>query len=224
MNRSSIRARIRVLTLMETDDISNDDLNNIINEGVDAVGGRFEWPFLAAMDSFGVTAATQGYAFTSIASNVVGQIAAVVRTGKHRISEISPQDALAQYGDDFGEGSDATHYFVWGTSVYLVPTPDTTEAAAYKLYYFRRPTTLDNDVDEPEWERQFHELLVSYGCSKVWEREEDMEKAKYWSDKFDQSVEAMARFYLNRADDHPVIVGESASFSTSGNMPWLNGV
>jgi hypothetical protein len=225
MNRAQIRTLSRGLTLIETDDWSEADLNTVIDLGTNVVASRFDWPFLAETASFGVTAGTQAYTFNTITDSGVTnkfltRISSISRTGKHRLAEVGQLEATAQYGDDFPDAADADMFFVFGSSVYLIPVPSVTTASAYKVFYYRRPTLMTNDSDSPEWEPQFHDALVAFTVSKIWEREEDMEKAKYWSDRFDQIVEGMARFYLNRAEDRPIVYGGRNPWRVRSNTPF----
>lgn len=204
---ATIRDFVREQTLLEIDDWANDKLNNVINEGVLEVSSRFRWPWLAASANLSVTATVQEYALSTIDADLA-QIAAIVDNNrKVKLQEVTPHYVWELEGGDPTDAAEANVFYLWGDSVFLHPVPNTTEADAYKVFFYKRPTLLTNDASVPQWDSQFHMVVAFYAIARVWEREEDFEKAKSWRDQFNERLEQMARFYLNRADDHPIIVG-----------------
>lgn len=231
---ATIRDYVREASLLETDDWGNDKLLAVINEGIYEMGSRFDWPFLAATENIDTVATQDAYVLDTItdadvSGNHVARILAIVDLNKRvRLTEVAASTALAAYGGDFPDGEDATYFYLWSESIYLVPTPSETESDVYRMYYYKRPTILANDSDEPEWADQFHMALAYYTLGEVWRREEDFEKADAWDRKFDRKVEDAARYYLNRANDEPLVLGVNRAELTqrqlsSIHMPFLDG-
>lgn len=226
---AAIRDYVREQALIETDDWSSTKLDIVINEGYNEVSQRFNWPWLESSNLFSVTADQQGYDLSAIAagSEEIARIQAIVDVdSRNRLVEIGSNEAFQRFGGDFSSSSRASEFYIWADQVNLLPIPDTTEADAYKIYYYKKPTVLANDAAEPEWDEQFHYVLAQWCLARVWEREEDYEKGVAWQAKFDAQVERMARYYLDRAVNVPQVVGLRGAPRRSGrvnNTPFLDG-
>lgn len=227
---ADLRDFVREQTLLETDDWSNTKVNVVINEGVLEVATRFDWPWLADIADFSLVADQQAYTFATITnagvtSKNIGKIEAIIdRDRRVRLIEMDPSRAWERFGGDMPESTDPTHFFIWGESVYLVPVPTTADTDRLRVFYYRKPALLSNDSDSPEWDSQFHYAAAYWAVARAWEREEDFEKASAWRSQFDSRVEAMARYYLNRASDAPIIVGARRRPDSRANLPFLDGV
>lgn len=230
---AAIRDWIREQTLVETTDWSNAKILDVINQGIREISVRFDWPFLAASNTLTVVAAQQAYTFDTI-SDYAGtgkklfRIEAIVDNDRRvKLNEVAAADAFQMYGGSMPTASDSDRFFTWGSSIYLLPVPDTNDTARYTVYYYRSPAELTNDTDLPEWDSRFHMVVAEYGVQKVWEREEEIGKAKAAANRFNEGVERMAQFYLNRSQDYPTIVGAGKAgtrldrWSDRSNMPWL---
>lgn len=228
---SDLQDFVREQTLLELDDWSNAKLTIVINEGINEVATRFNWPFLADTADFSTVADQQAYTYATIVdtagtSKNIGKIHVIVDTEyRRRLSEMSSEQAWAMYGGSMPEG-DPTHFFLWGDTVNLVPVPQASETDRLRIYYFRRPDQLSDPSDVPEWDPQFHYIPAYWACSRAWEREEDFEKAAVWRQQFDARVETMGAYYLNRAEDKPIVVGLGRRDYQErfANVPWINGV
>lgn len=231
---SAIRDWVREQTLVETSDWSNAKVLNVINQGIRDLSTRFPWPFLAASNTLSAVADQQAYTFDTISDfSGTGQklfsIAAIVDNDKRvKLDEVHHNDAFKTYGGDMPTTSEAVRFFTWGESIYLLPTPDTSDTDRYTVYYFRSPAELSNDTDSPEWDARFHMVIAEYAISKVWEREEEIGKARQAFNAYLDGVDRMASFYLNRAQDYPVVMGGGKPLGQPylgddrQNMTWLN--
>lgn len=223
-NRASIRDWVRQQTLVESDDFGDGKLNNVINEGIREISTRFDWPWLATSAQITAVADQQAYA---LPADHARTHSIVLRGANRRLREVAPSAAWNEHGDSMPTGDSTHSFFLWANSLYLLPVPVTGTTNVYDHYYFKAPATLENDVDEPEFASQFHLVVANFAISKVWEREEDFVKASAADDQFDEGVERMARFYLDRALDAPLIMGERRDYLAgrrSTNTPWLDGV
>lgn len=207
-DRSDIRAWARNQTLLETDDISNTDVDAIINQGLRKISTQFPWPWLATSTTQVLSDGVQSYALPSD----LDHLEKVIYVGKSiPLEEVSSLEAWHRKGDQFASG-DPTHFFIWGEDLMLSPIPTST-SGSIKLYYYKRPTALTDDTDEPPFAEQFHLILADYTIARLWEREEDFSKAEEAERAFLTGVNDMARYYLNRATDHPTVFGGGLSQS-----------
>lgn len=216
-NRAAIRDWARELTLIETDDFTNDKINNLVNQGLRELATRFQWPWLQTTGTLTVVSGTRSYTLPSDFQYMHSVIRA---STKIRLRAVSPTDALGAYGDDFPIG-EAKGYYLWNNDLLLTKEPSSDETL--NLFYYQRVSTLDNDTDTPAFDEQFHLILGEYAISKIWEREEDFVKAKASEQRFDDGIEQMARWYQDRTKDMPMIFGERPQIrSIHSNMPWLS--
>ena len=216
-DRAAIRDYTRELTLVEADDIGNDKINNIINQGLRELASRFRWPWLETTTTINVSAGTRSYALPSDFQYMHSLIRA---SSKIRLRAVSASKALGLYGDDFPTGN-AEGFYLWGSTLHL--TRDPASAETLNLFYHQAPTILSNDTDSPAFDSQFHLLLADYATSKIWEREEDFVKAKASENRWDDGVEQMARWYQDQTNDMPMVLGEEPTIrATVLNMPWLS--
>ena len=68
-------------------------------------------------------------------------------------------------------------------------------------------------------------MIAHYAIARAWEREEDGPKADAAMREYDDGVDEMAQYYLNRSDDNPVVWGTERKVlwrTSSNNMPWLD--
>jgi hypothetical protein len=213
--RTELRDLIRGQTLVESDDYTDAKVNNLINAAIRDISVRFPWPYLAKTSTMSVTASVESVALPSDCD----RIASInLEGGSKPLYEIAPSTAF-QSGDSAGSGT-PTAYFLWGENVMLRPVPDAN--STLNIYYYREPVELSSDGATPEFAPQFHLIVADYVMQMLWEREEDFQKAATFNQRYLQGIELMARFYLNRADDAPLVIGQPQGGRSRGpRMPWL---
>lgn len=217
--RSDIRDYVRQQTLVETDDFADDKINVLINQGLQRLSTRFEWPWLAASTTLSVVAGTDEY---TLPTDLTRTLSIVRQDKQQRLVEVAP-NVIQQFQGGSTPSGTPTMYFVHGRIMFLDKIP--TEDATYDWYYFKSPTLLTNDTDEPEFASEFHLVLGDWAISRVWRREEDFTKAQDAEQDFTKGIEEMARFYLDVSRDGPVVFGGARPIrSRFPNMPWLDGV
>ncbi len=205
MQLSDIRTAVRRQTLIPTGDLSDASLNAIINEGVRLVAGAQRWPWLQ-----------QASTITTVASQTEYNLPAdymfmdlIVRNGKKiKLKEIPFEYYTQLVGDDPNTSADSRYYYLRESTIGLYPTPSANETDAYHIYYFEKPTELSNDSDTPEWVDLYHHVLVEYGISRVFEREEMYQEAQLHYQKFVQLIAEMAKFYRLRHQGDLLIYGD----------------
>lgn len=203
-DRSAIRDWVRQQTLVEVDDFSNDKLNLALDQGIREIAAMQPWPFLQAESSFLTTEDEQSYPLPSDFST----LEAVYYEGGDPLPESTRRAAVREFNDQTAETAEA--FYFWMEELTLVPTPSTPFIPVY-MDYQREPILLTNDTQEPEFHSSFHMILAEYAASKVWEREEDLERATFHYGQFLRGVAAMNIHYTNRGADDPIIIGDGTA-------------
>ena len=218
---SALRTFVRNQTLVESDDVSDANLNTMINGGLNELSLMFDWPFLQAEGTVTTVAGQINY---SLPSNFRKMF--VVRDEDRRATptRLTFQQALNRWGGDPPTGGDASWYYLWNDDICLVPIPSDAESAEYRLYYQKGITELASDADIPEFASEFHLISAHYAIARVWEHQEDFPKSDSADQKFIAAAERMARYYHQRADLSPLIFGDGIrpSMFANNNMPFLD--
>lgn len=215
--RTELRDLVRTQTLVEVDDLTDAKVDNLFDQAIRDVSVRFDWPYLAKIDTIAVTNGTDTYALPADCDRVH----TILLAGSTApLEEVAASTGLSAEGLSPSSGT-PSWFFIWGENFVLRPVPDADNTLT--VYYFRTPTLMTDDAHEPEFADQFHYVLTDFVMQQLWEREEDFEKGNVYKDRYLQGVEQMARFYLNRAKDAPLVIGEpKAMWSRRGpRMPWL---
>lgn len=221
--RATLRNYVREETLIESTDLANSVLNDVLDRAIYDVATRFDWPFLGASVQVTTIAGDQAIKMPSDWMRTLS----VVRNGRRtQLAELSFREAMEYYGGDPPESSEAKLFFIFNGELYLLPVPSSGELDAYTHYYLKQPTLMANDTDTPEWTDEFHDVLVPFAVAWVWRREEDLTKATDAEERYRARLNDMAAFYLNQAADSPYVWGQRTKralrgVGIGGNMPWL---
>ena len=218
---ASIRSVVRTLTLAETDDVSNTNVDLFINQGYRWLSTQFRWPWLEATSSITVVASTASYALPSD----YRQLWSVEDAEKRRtITRLTLEEALNRWGGDPPTGTDARWYYIFDDNIYLLPVPSANDTARYTLYYQKQLTVMASDTATPEFAAEFHLILADYAIARVWEHEEDFDKSRLADQRFNDQVEAMARYYFRREAQTPLVYGGGIhpNPAVHQNLPWLD--
>ena len=94
--------------------------------------------------------------------------------------------ALRDFDDSPASSGKPLYYVIVGSQISLYPTPD----AAYNLTlrFYRGPTEMENEGDEPDLPEQYHHLLVEFALMRAFAREDDYEAAGYWREQFEADL------------------------------------
>lgn len=221
-DRAEIRDWVRQHTLVEIDDYADDKIDNVINQGIRDLSTQFSWPYLEATDTITLVSDTASYA---VPADFARLQAVVSSESPYKLQEVTAQAAWMRWASD-ADTDRPQHFYMRADNIIFVPTPSGASLPDITVFYYRQPTVLANDTDEPEFASQFHLVLAEFAAAKVWEREEDLTRSEYYMGRYFAGVETMARYYLNRADDYPLVIGAGTSRTNtslipSGRMPWL---
>lgn len=221
MNGAAIIAAVRATTLLDTDQVTDDEMLVWVNEGHFRLAALHSWPWLQAAGHFHSAGAVQAYPITDIDATARRIVAIYDDTTSRRVRQVSATNAIETYGNDFPTAALATCYFLWGGSIYLIPIP--TVVATYRVLYYKAPTAIST-ITSPEFDTQFHGALVHYGEFRVWEREEDLEKAGASYAHYLDMVGRMNAWYGQQAEDNPWAVGQPVASARWTNTPFLDGL
>ena len=225
MTLTQMRTAVRTATRVSSAKITDAELTTWINEGLYRVSS-FErhWPWLEDDDTFVTVADQQAYAVSSLAADVERISVLYSDTKRTRLQEIDRGTALENWGGDMPTGQHAHSWFIWGSSIYLIPIPDTADVQ-YNALYYKSPTALSADGDDPEWDAQFHDILVHYCEMRVWMHEEEPQKAGIAKGLFFERLDDMRKWYRDRADDSPWAIGVPPLKGVRHtNTPFLGGL
>ena len=213
--RLQIRNWVRAETLVESTMMSDADINAIIDQAVRDVSTRFNWPFLAKTDTIAFVLNQQEYTLPTDFDRLV---AVMVDGTTTKLTEVGPAEYWAAYGDSPPSGTPA-YFFLWANQIFVSPVP-TASTGGLVLRYFRAPTLMTDDAHVPEFASQFHMILAEYASLHLWHREEDFSKARVYEERYLDGVERMARYYLGRAIDAPLVMGGGMPRRSAPSDAW----
>lgn len=212
---------VRGQALLDTSDVSDAIITTYLNRAIEAVGGRFPWPFLQAVADITTVVGTTAYNFPTGAV----KINSIIENGKRtRLKPITAQEAWTRYGDDPPTRS-ARAFYIWNEQINLVEIPDAIVTLHVKFH--KQPTLLTISTSTPQWNSQYHQFLGDWAISKLWEREEDRAAALDALQRFELGIGEMANFYNDQVANERMVWGEQPDRwvgSTRSNLPWLDGV
>lgn len=242
MNGAAIIRAVRTATLVPVSQVSDQELLTWINEGYYRIASQSQWPWLEGQGEMETVAGQQAYSLsTAIVDDLdkddgeeppapvpgtplaVRRIVAVYDAeNRVRLRQWSPASAVDVYGGDWPSSSKATAFFVWAGSLYLIPVPSVS-GTRYLVLLHKAPTALTSGTG-PEFDSMFHSALVHYGEFRMWQREEDLDKAQAAYAHYADTVERMRLWYTQRFDDQPWYVGEGVQGGAWTNTPFLDGL
>ena len=222
MNRGELRQLVRDISRTETHDVSNAVLDTYMAEGYGEVVSHRAWPWGYALAPEVVTLIDGTNEYTL--DDSVKRVLAVIETEqRYPLTKVSQNDwARTQ------ESIDSTSRPVWYTfaakTLFLWPVPATTDTL--DVYYYEHPSFgtpgAEDDADIPVFDDAFHTCLVDWSLSRLWEQEEDLEKADDYRQRFEVKLNRMAKFYNTEMIDRPMIYGGGRDSAVApSSMPWL---
>lgn len=227
MDLASIRSNIRLITMLETQSVTDAQIKTIVNQGLHEIEVYTDWRFLQDFDDLDVVADTQSYSVATLTNSTFLRAIALVDDDIDRtVDYIPPSEFFQRYGRDTGNtGARARNWTIFQGSIFLHPTPSANDTARYRFYYYKEITELSADGDSPEFQPGFHWMLVDYGKWKLWEREEYFEQAQTAQEDFYRKLDEMQKWYARVTREDPWIYGDGRYLKTyrDPNLPILDG-
>jgi hypothetical protein len=81
-------------------------------------------------------------------------------------------------------------YFFRGEKIVIRPVP-TSSTGYIQPYYYYMPNPLENDDDEPELPKGYHNLLVNYALARAFEKDKKIDWVNYYMGLFTNQTELM---------------------------------
>lgn len=233
MNGAALIAAIRTSTLVPSTQVTDDQVLSWINEGYYRIVSQRSWPWLEQSGELATVAAQQAYplatsivddveAVTPVARSVRRIVAVYDDTKRVRLRQWSPSTAVSVFGDQWTSSQHAYAFYIWGGSLHLIPVPSDSDIL-YRVLLHKAPTALTVG-GAPEFDPIFHHCLAHYGEFRMWQREEDLDKATAAYAHYSDMVERMASWYAQTVDDSPWQIGVGGSAGAWTNTPFLDGL
>lgn len=221
MTLTEILAMVRSLSLLSTDDLSDSDMEDFVQEGNRRLAGMFDWPWNTSVST--TADITGGSSQVTLPSDLARMRVVLIDGEKEKLAEISAEEAWERWGDDLPTGTPRVWWFLGDEFLHVAPVPASN--TDLKIHYWADPSDI---TSVPDFAAQFHGILVEYALWRIWQREEDYTKAGRHEAAFNQFLNDMVRFYFNHSPDYPLVFGEPSDYMQrrygTPHMPWLDGV
>ena len=236
MNGAALIAMIRTATMIPSSMVTDAEILRWINEGYFRTAAMRPWPWLEQSGEFETVADQQAYPLaTAIVDDVDPEepavpVARTVRrivaiyddTRRVRLRQWDATLAVDTFGDEWPSSAHATAFFIWADSLYLIPVPSEDDIL-YRVLLHKAPAALTLATD-PDFDEMFHPCLAHYGEFRMWQREEDFEKATSAYAHYLDMVENMGEWYRSRFGDSPWQIGVPQQPRVWTNTPFLDGL
>lgn len=217
MTIDEIIDRVRQKTMIDTSEISDNQMILWLNDAQDEVSNRSNWDWLMGTEDIVTADGTGNYALAADWTSIV----VIVEDGERRpLVPVTVEAVWHQYGDDLPTATRAKYYYIWANELYLLPVP--TSVVTYHVYAEGLPTVFTATSDSPAFLQTFHKVLADYVEARVWEREEEFEKSQVAEGHFEFGVRTMILAYQSRQKLDPWAVGDGVPTGLRRNDPFYN--
>ncbi len=221
LDRDALLAQIRLVTLLETTNVSDAEIVVLINMAVDEISIADYWPFLEASATMSAVDSTRTIA---LPSNFEFAMALVDDDNDETIPYISPAQLWHEVGNDTGNESTSFRYWtIWENLLYLTPIPQANDTNRFTFYYYKSGTQLSAGSTDLDFHEGFHMMVVEYVKWKLWDREEYFDQSERAFITYSRYLDAMSNWYARRAKRSPWIGGDGRRRPFRDyNIPLLN--
>ena len=223
MDLTSMRARVRLLTNLESNFISDSQLNNLINETCEDFQNYTE--ILKSEAQANVTSGTSTYLF-SLFSSLFHKLIRLEHDDVE-IFEID-RDALDRVDTDWRDNTGTpTNFFIdsGNKRFHAFPQPSASITNGWRLIYVQRPNSLSNDGDISNITAEYHMYLCYNVAGEALYRDQEFA----WGDRYlkmyevkkeqarrEQQYPSYSDRYVRRAH---VIRGRRPALNLGDNFP-----
>jgi hypothetical protein len=202
MDRDTMRTMVRDLARIEAHDVDDTQLDVYLDEGYQEVVSNRDWPWCYALTPItqALTADIDEYA---LAATVI-RVLAVRNDDQDYPLEAIAQSDWARLKTITADTTPRFYTFTNGT-LHIWPPPSTADDLI--IEHYEHPLFDTGDNDSPVYDAAFHQLLVDWSLSRLWEMEEDFEKADDYRSRFEIRLLRMAQFYNTLVEARPLIYG-----------------
>ncbi len=218
MDRLELRTLVRGITRTEEQDVADANLDVYLDEGYSEVVSNREWPWGYSLTPVTVPMIVGTNVYTL--DDTVKRVLAVIELEQRYPLKSVSQSDWARTQESIDSSSRPVWYTFTNKNLHIWPVPATTDSL--DVYYYEHPVWGGTDTDEPVFESSFHTIIADWAMSRLWEQEEDFEKADDYRQRFEVKLARMAKFYNTEMIDRPMIYGGGQSTSSApSSMPWL---
>ena len=216
MDRAEIRTLVRTITRTETQDVDDAALDLYLDEGYAEIVSNRPWPW-TYVDTPETVVLTPDVNEYTLGATVRRVVAVIEVEQRYPLTNISIND-WARRQDSIQSTSRPVWYVYQAGKLKLWPVPATNDSL--DVYYHAFPVW---DTDPPVFDSTFHTAIADWSMSRLWEQEEDLEKANDYRQRFEIKMTRMAKFYNTEMLDRPMIYGGGdAGVARPHSMPWLS--
>ncbi len=217
MQRDEMRTLVRTLSKVGSHSVSDTELDVFLDEGYGEVVTNRTWSWGYALTPVTVTLVS-GTDVYSLAASVKRIIAVVEADQGYPLQAISQTDWARRKEATVATSTPLQYTFSKG-DLHVWPVPGVTDDLY--VYYYEHPEFAAADASVPAFDETFHPILVDWAMSRLWEVEEDFEKAEDYRSRFEIKLIRMAKFNNSEVEDRPMIFGARPEVTHVSNMPWL---
>lgn len=211
MNRAELRNHVRFLTLIEPHEVSDAEIDGLLAEAYNNLSTRADWvwSYLAKNEHVGAGSIVIRLENPDIDWSRSGWVVdnVIDRESGRDLRLISVEQAHRLTDGRLHRGDPEFYHITYerhSARIVLHPTP--TRAMEYRVVWRHGLKWRDNE--EPPFHISFHEILADWAIQRIWEREEDMDKAEQYRLRYEARLIDMMRFYNEAGSDRPRIFGE----------------
>jgi hypothetical protein len=108
--------------------------------------------------------------------------------------------------DGTTESGNPICYTIYENNITVFPIPDTSIAAAFKVYYNRKPVAVSLTTDTPELPELYHDTIIKFCLQQAYEVDEDWDAVGNKVQEFDREVNLLrGREDWKTQEHYPVI-------------------
>ena len=220
MNLLDIRTHGRLITLIESTNMTDAQMNTIINQGYHELSVAFPWPWLETTGDFTVAKDVRSYA---LPTNFDYAIAMIDTDNDVAIQHVGAKTFFELYGQDSSTTSKTAKYWtIYNGKVFFNPVPSTAITAAYTLYYYKNITILNANDESPAFHDAFHWMLVEYLKWKLYDREEYFAQSERAFITWTRYLNEMMAWYGSPVKRGPFRWGDGTAERVFNNLKILD--
>ena len=237
MTLQQMRDQVRSVVDIDTTDISDTVLDNMIGQGFDTiVYSEKRWGFYETTTTFNTVGGTNKYTLATIAAapdaitQGIREIMSL-RNDDHVLEFIGNDNADFIYPLNVTTSGQPWEWSFWNDTVCMYPTPD--GAAVIHARVTRYPTDFGVGSaagSSPDLPTPFHPILVTYAIAKAYLQQEDPVMAQQYLLQFQTDLDNIGRRYADTPAPQPMVAnsrmatrysfGRGLRYSSSGGVIW----
>ena len=219
MNLTDIEGWARRISLIEAKNITDAQINQLINQGYHELSVMYPWSWLETTADFTVSKNVRKYA---LPSNFDYGITMIDTNTDRAIQYVPAKEFFEETGNDTDTTAKAARLWtIFDNNVYFHPVPSTQTTAAYTLYYYSEITEITAE-DQPAFHTAFHWALVEYVLWKLYNREEYFAQSERAFITYSRYINEMIAFYNSKTKWSSFVWGDGRKPRQFVNISDLN--